>query len=428
MTTSIGLDFGTTNSAVAVADARGDARLARFRTGDGFAHTSPSVLYFAPVARGTTSAVVRSGHAAVSAYLDAETKGRFVQSLKSYLPDPNFDGTTVGRRKQTLEELIALMLRQLRDEAAADLGVRPGRVVVGRPVTYAETPDDRASTFAVTRMRQALAAAGFEDVAFEYEPIAAAYAYERRLSRDEVILVADFGGGTSDFTVMTVGPEARRRQAREVLGSAGLPIGGDIFDRQIVRHVVAPRLGAGSHYTSSLQKRLPVPAWPYAHLERWHHLSFLRSAETIEMLERIAGTASPAGRIEGLLNVIEEDQGYQLHRAVHAAKVGLSHEDEVRFAFDAGPVRINQPVSRAEFTGWIGEQLSEMAATVDGLLLRADVPVARVDRVFLTGGSSFVPAVRQIFIDRFGIDRIVGGEELTSVATGLALRAAEQAA
>lgn len=424
MTRAVGIDFGTTNSAVSVLDEDGSVRLAGFPTGAGPRTTSPSVLYFEAVGRGRPGLPrAHAGHHAIAAYLQADTKGRFIQSLKSYLADARFDGTTIGSRRYTLESLITLIAESLRRDALAALGPLPARVVAGRPVTFAQASTAEDEAFALSRLRQALRSAGFDDVTFEYEPVAAAHAYEQRLSSDEIVLVADFGGGTSDFTLMEVGPRARARRERDVIGTSGVALAGDAFDRQIVRHVVAPQLGAGAHYTSSLEKALPVPAWPYAHLERWHHLSFLRSADTLEMLERIARTAQPPGRIEGLIHLIEEDLAFELHRAVQAVKLALSSRESATFEFRIGATVIAQTITREQLTRWIDDELQAMAACVDGLLARTALPAGRIDRVFLTGGSSFVPAVRQIFVDRFGTERVTGGDELTSVATGLALRA-----
>ncbi len=427
MTHAIGLDFGTTNSAISVLDGNGTARLAHFDSAAGPRTTSPSVLYFEPPPRHTPgSGRAHAGHHAIQAYLEADTKGRFIQSLKSYLADSSFDGTVIGRRKHTLEELIATIATILREDARTSLGPLPTKVVAGRPVTFALATTDRDNALALDRLRHALGTAGFEDVTFEYEPVAAAHAYEQRIAHDELVLVADFGGGTSDFTLMEVGPGPRSRASRDVIGTSGVALAGDAFDRRIVQHVVAPDLGAGAHYTSSLGKTLPVPAWPFAHLERWHHLSFLRSPDTIEMLERIAGTAEPAGRIEALIHLIEDDRGFDLHRAVQTTKQALSHQDVATFTFETGGVAIRRDITRQEFTSWIDEELAAIAAAVDSLMTTTGVSPARVDRVFMTGGSSFVPAVRQIFLDRFGGGRVTGGDELTSVATGLALSAARR--
>ncbi len=269
---------------------------------------------------------------------------------------------------------------------------------------------------------------GFDEIVFEYEPVAAAYAYEARLNRDEQILIGDFGGGTSDFTIISVGPgvRARGRRRSDIIGTDGVPVAGDAFDKRIIRNLVAPRLGLGGEYVSPPNKFLPVPSWPYERLERWHYLSFLKSPQTLEMLERIQRTASTPERLQAFVRLITHELGYQLHQSVQLTKFDLSSRHESEFFFASGPVTIRKKVTRAEFERWIGEELAAMSGCVDRLMAASGIDCGNVDRVFLTGGSSFVPAVRQIFIDRFGDSKVAGGGELTSVATGLALCAREQ--
>ena len=183
----------------------------------------------------------------------------------------------------------------------------------------------------------------------------------------------------------------------------------------------------GGEYLSPPHKFLPVPSWPYERLERWHYLSFLKSPQTLEMLERIQRTASTPERLEAFLLLIKHELGYQLHEAVQRTKFELSAAMESEFAFESGPVTISKKVTRADFERWIADETvgdGRLRRSADGGV-RAS-PSRDIDRVFLTGGSSFVPAVRQIFVDRFGDEKVTGGEELTSVATGLALRAREQ--
>src|SRR6185436_265002 len=188
----------------------------------------------------------------------------------------------------------------------------------------------------------------------EFEPVAAAYAYEARLERDERILIGDFGGGTSDFTVISVGPgvRARGRRASDIIGTDGVPIAGDAFDKRIIRHLVAPRLGMGGEYLSPPDKFLPVPSWPYERLERWHYLSFLKSPKTLEMLERIKRTASTPERLEAFVLLIKLELGYQLE-AVQHTKFELSTETESEFAFQSGPVSIRKKITRVDFERWI---------------------------------------------------------------------------
>jgi hypothetical chaperone protein len=417
-----GLDFGTTNSALAVVDASGSPHLVTFPTASGPRQTFPSVLYFDPRAPSV------AGAQAIERYLAAESKGRFIQSLKAYLAERTFEGTAIRSRHYTLEKLIALIVRHMSDQSGLSSARAPRRIILGRPVHFSSPRDPALDTFAADRLRAAVGLAGFDEIVFEYEPLAAAYAYEARLQRDERILIGDFGGGTSDFTIISVGPGVRRRgrRASDVVGTDGVAIAGDAFDKRIIRNLVAPRLGLGGEYLSPPSKFLPVPSWPYERLERWHYLSFLKSPQTLEMLERIRRTASAPERIEAFLLLITRELGYQLHEAVQRTKFELSAGVASEFLFQSGPVTIRKTVTRTEFERWIADELAAMAGCVDRLMVASGLAFAEIDRVFLTGGSSFVPAVRRIFVERFGEAKVTGGEELTSVATGLALRAREQ--
>jgi hypothetical chaperone protein len=416
------VDFGTTNSAVAFVEGSGPPQLAQFPSAHGPRPTFPSVLYFEPKAPSV------AGAAAIERYLASETKGRFIQSLKAYLADSTFDGTGIGTQYFTLEKLIALIGKHMGEQLGFASWPAPRRIILGRPVHFSNPPDAELDAFATERLLTAIRLAGFEEIVFEFEPVAAAYAYEARLRRDERILIGDFGGGTSDFTIISVGPGVRHRgrRASDIIGTDGVPIAGDAFDKRIIRNLVAPRLGMGGEYLSPPKKFLPVPSWPYERLERWHYLSFLKTPSTLEMLERIQRTASTPERLEAFLLLIKNELGYQLHEAVQRTKFELSTSMESGFAFESGPVTIRKNVTRAEFERWIADELNTMSGCVDRLMHASGLDFDAIDRVFLTGGSSFVPAVRKIFVDRFGEDKVTGGEELTSVATGLALRAREQ--
>jgi len=276
-------------------------------------------------------------------------------------------------------------------------------------------------------LREAFKLAGFDRVDFEMEPVAAAYAYEATLDHDELILIGDFGGGTSDFSLLRVGPKVRRRgrTAKDLLGTSGVGLAGDAFDARIVHELVSPVLGSNSE-ARSLNKTLPaVPAWIYAKLEHWHHLSFLRTSNVREILRSAHRRALEPEKIESLIAIIDENLGYQLHQAVQQVKFELSHSQAAEFRFDEGSLNLRIPVTRREFESWIGNELQAIEECIDGLLHTSGVDPREVDRVFLTGGSSFVPAVRRIFTRRFGKQRICSGNEFTSVAHGLALRAAE---
>jgi hypothetical chaperone protein len=422
----IGLDFGTTNSSVAVAMPDVPPVLVSFEA-DGERTTSfRSVLYFDPEAR-TPDRQLRAvaGPQAISSYLNAEVRGRLMQSLKSHLASRLFRETYVFGQKYTLEELIALILRELIQAVRLQFRDLSDRVVVGRPVHFSGAASAEDDALALERLQRALEQAGFEQILFEFEPVAAAYAFESRLDHDELILIADFGGGTSDFSLMQVGPSVRRRghTARDILGTDGVALAGDTFDSRIVRQLVAPRLGQGSQYRSAFHKLLPVPAWLYSNLERWHYLSFLKSKQTMQMLAELRLQALEPAKITALIHVIEQDLGYHLYRAVEQTKIVLSDQALSPLSFRDAALDLEQLVGRDEFEGWIGDEISAIAACLDRLLKHTGVASRDVDSVFMTGGSSFVPAVRRLFEARFGAARLHSGGELTSVAKGLALRA-----
>jgi hypothetical chaperone protein len=199
-------------------------------------------------------------------------------------------------------------------------------------------------------------------------------------------------------------------------------IAGDAFDALIIRHLVSPSLGAGSHLRS-LDKILQVPNWVYIKLERWHHLSLLRAKDVLDMLKGIQAQALEPEKIAALIHFIKEDLGFHLHRAVQKVKCDLSNGTTATFRFSDGFVDLAAVVERASFEEWISEELEKLAGCVDSLLASSGVSPKDVNMVFLTGGSSFVPAVRKIFETRFGATRIRGGNEFTSVARGLALKA-----
>jgi hypothetical chaperone protein len=290
--------------------------------------------------------------------------------------------------------------------------------VCGRPARFsgAATPGDDA--FAEGRLRAALALAGFDEVVFEYEPVAAALGYQRRLDHEELVLIADFGGGTSDFSLVRLAPTAAA-----IVGVDGVAVAGDAFDGRLIRHLAAPGLGLGAAYRSAFGRLLPVPSWLYECVERWDQLSFLKSRETSELLGRLCHDALEPERIEALRHLVDDELGFQLHAAIERTKHALSTDPEAGYAFRDRPLDFDERVVRAAMEGWIAEALAAIARTVDGLLASHAVARTHVDTVFLTGGSAFVPAVRRLFADRFGAERLRGGAELTTVATGLALRA-----
>jgi len=426
-TAAIGVDFGTTNSSIARASSSGEIELAQFPTVQGFTDAYRSLLYLEQLKeRGVKTVKSWTGPEGIERYLAAEIKGRLIQSLKSFLSSRGLQGTEVFGRRVTLEDLIARILRDLREKAERQFGAEISAAVVGRPVRFVGAEKEEDNSYAEGRLKSAFHVAGYESVEFEMEPVAAAHYYESTLDHDELILIGDFGGGTSDFSLVHVGPTIRQRGRRpaDLLGNEGIGIAGDAFDSKIIRQLVSPALGAGTEMRS-MDKMLPIPSWVYSKLERWHHLSLLRAKDVTDMLKSVHAQAVEPEKIAALIHLIKEDLGYHLHRAVQKVKSDLSDNAVASFRFSDGFVDLAAMVERASFEGWISDELRQIEGCVDALLRSCGVQPREVDMVFLTGGSSFVPAVRKIFEKRFGATRIRAGNEFTSVARGLALKAVE---
>jgi hypothetical chaperone protein len=428
-TFAIGIDFGTTNSSIARANGAGEIDLARFSHAGGFTDAYRSLLYLEQVKdRGVGRIKSWSGPAAIEEYLAAETKGRLIQSLKSFLTSRSLKSTDVFGRRMTIEDLIARILRDLREKSETQFGMKVKTAVAGRPVRFVGADKEEDSSFAEERLRTAFHLAGYEHVAFELEPVAAAHYYESTLDHDELILIGDFGGGTSDFSLLYVGPGIRKRgrTPADLLGNSGVGLAGDAFDAKIVRNLVSPALGRGSSARSMKKVLAAVPNWVYAKLEHWHHLSFLRTSSVMNMLNGSQAAAFEPEKIEALLHLIKEDLGYDLHRAVQKVKCDLSENTEAQFRFSDGFIEIESTVERTDFEEWIADELGQIETCIDSLIAASGTAAEDVDMVFLTGGSSFVPAVRRIFETRFGAARIRTGNEFTSVARGLAVKAADR--
>ena len=404
----IGIDFGTTNSVVAIRRADGSVAVLRHATEDVFR----SVLCFRRDGRGGVRE--DAGSAAIEAYLEDPLDSRLIMSMKSYLAQRSFTETRIFGRPWTLEALIAAFLRHLLAPFGADIA--GARIVVGRPVQFVgDAPDDALGE---RRLLGAFAGAGFTTCQVGLEPAAAGHRFALGLDRPTIVLVADFGGGTSDFSVLRFDPGPPRRVTP--LGHAGIGIAGDAFDYRIIDNVVSPRLGKGSNYRPG-NTDLPVPPSWYVAFARWHLLSLMRAPKTLRDIAAVAEMAEHPDRLRHLIRLIEDEAGYALYRAVSGVKAALSRQEEAVLSFHHEDLVIAAPIRRADFEGWIAPDLARIEAAVEAALTDAALAPGAVDRVFLTGGTSLVPAVRRIFETRFGANRLAAGGEFVSVAEGLAL-------
>ncbi len=415
---SIGVDFGTSNTVVALASADGAVETVRFEHGGAklTVYASALCFYQEPSRRGLP-AQAEGGPWAFERLQEHSGALRFLQSFKTFAASRNFQSTQIFGQRYQFEDMLATFLRTLTRHAGTSFDLAGARVAIGRPVRFAGAAPDEV--LAMQRYRDAFARLGALGAHYIYEPVGAAFSFARRLERDATVLVADFGGGTSDFSLIRFSRRAGALSAVP-LGHSGVGVAGDTFDYRIIDRVIAPRLGKGGAYRS-FGKVLPLPNHYYTKLARWHELALMKGSADLRELRELARSALDPEPLRDFIELVEHDLGFALYRAVSAAKVALSSSDGVEFRFGDGGIDIRATLSRADFEGWIGEDLARIGAAVDQVFATSGIGPRDVDKVFLTGGTSFVPAVQRLFRQRFGDEKLTSADQFESIAHGLAL-------
>ena len=417
MTNACGVDFGTSNSTVGWMGAKqggnaGNSALLALEDGKA---TLPSVVFF-----NADDEEVRYGRAALSDYL-AGYEGRLMRSLKSLLGTSLMDGQTeVAGRALPFKMLLAQFIGEVKRRAESQAGRGFERAVFGRPVFFIDD-NPQADQLAEDTLLEVARGAGFREVAFQYEPIAAAFDYESQIDREELVLIADIGGGTSDFSLVRLGPgRAGKPERREdILATGGVHIGGTDFDKYLSLASVMPLLG----YGSSLRSGADIPSSYYFNLATWHTINQAYTRKSISQLDDLVRDASEPAKLKRLQALIEDRAGHWLAMQVEGAKIGLSAEERVTLELDRLAPPESLGVERTTFEAAIGGLLDSIDATVLRLLDDAGVAPGAVDTVFFTGGSSGVGLLRARIGALLPDARKVEGDLFGSIGAGLALDA-----
>lgn len=417
---AVGIDFGTTNSVIARLSKDGQANLVEFAAPGGATAVFRSALCFWQDEQIRGALGHEAGPWAIAEFLDFPQGSRFLQSFKSMAANPLFESASLFNKRLRFEELGQVFLGHLLAHGGDALADLPDSIVVGRPVRYVGARPDPA--LARSRYEAMFALLG-RPVHYVYEPLGAAYSFASRLTDPATLLVADFGGGTSDFSIVRVNAPGTARRCVP-LGSAGIGIAGDRFDYRIMDHLVLPLLGKGSTYRS-FDKVLDIPAGHFTDFGDWSRLALMRNRRTLDELARLERSATDPALIRRMIAVIENELGHSLYETVGQLKRRLSTEPRAELAFEGSGLSITAEVRRSDFEQWIAPDLARIAETVDTALAKADTAPEQIDHVFLTGGTSLIPAVRKLFEQRFGESRIAQDDELTSIAHGLALLAGD---
>jgi hypothetical chaperone protein len=415
MQTVFGIDFGTTNSALSIYR-NGTVEVVNIDELNANGMLMRSVLYF------TEEAEIFAGHEAINHYVNEGAAGRFMQSIKTFLPNRSFESTEVFGKKYGIDDLVAIILRKIKAKGEAYLGFAVDSVVLGRPVVFSEDPGKDA--LAQTRLQTAARKAGFKHIWFQFEPVAAALSYEETLSAgtEKLVFIGDFGGGTSDFTVIRVKGGAFDRSDRrsDVLSLGGVYTAGDKFDSQIMWDKVAKYFGRGVKYKGMGKDELfDIPHSIIYTLCQWHRIPLLRARKTREQIRLIKNAATDKKAIENLEHLINDNYGFFLFQSIERAKCELSHLDLTKINFKERDLSISEEITRDEFESINGENFARIAGCIDEVVARSGVTHGQIDTVFLTGGTSRIPFIRGLFRERFGEEKLENRDAFTSVVHGL---------
>jgi hypothetical chaperone protein len=415
-----GLDFGTSNSTVACAMGAGMGTGVELLRLEGESRTLPSSIFF-----DFSDGSAIFGRAAIQAYVDG-AEGRLMRSLKSVLGTALMDETTrIKARSYTFKDIIGLIVARLKAAADEAVGDDVTRVVLGRPVHFVDD-DPAADRRAQDALEEIARAAGFREIAFQYEPIAAALAYEQNVAEEQYALIADIGGGTSDFSILRVSPEGRNRadRASDVLANKGVHIGGTDIDRLFSMKSVMPLLGLNSEMRLPFgDKVLPVANAFFVDLSTWHRINLLYTPKVARDLKEMARHSLSPEKIARLAEVIESRRGHSIALAVESAKIALSCAQTATIDLTDVERGFTIETSAAMLHEAIKDQLGALSRTLAETLTASGLPGDRIDAVFLTGGSTAIPAVRAAVTALTPKAKIVEGDMFGAVGLGLGLDA-----
>jgi len=415
MAPAYGIDFGTSNSSVAICGSEGP-RLLPIQNGATFV---PTALFFSFDDDSTTF-----GNEALERYFERES-GRYLRAIKSLLGTKLFEETTqVNRKRYAFGEIIAAFLGFLRSAADENLSPPSTSVVLGRPAFFVDN-DSVADAAAERQLEAAAREAGFERIAFQFEPIAAALEYEQGINAEQVVFVADIGGGTSDFSVVRVSPERARSSDRrqDILGYGGVHVGGTDFDRQLALARVMPELGLHSPLR---REGLAVPRWYFKGLATWHRINFLYNPKVLAEVRGVLRDSAEPEKIKRLLAVLEQRKGHELLANVESAKIELSQADLATLDLVDCGADISLEITRPALEAAVVSNLRRMRSRIDDVLRLACLTPDEVSAVFLTGGATRMPIVQRTISAAIPNSRLIAGDVFGSVAKGLALDAAKR--
>jgi hypothetical chaperone protein len=408
-----GIDFGTTNSALSIYDEEKKEIITTI--------TVPSILYFQVEQSNAEPLVYVVGEDAISGYIKDGMKGRFMKSIKRILPRSSFIETRIHNKKFNASDLVTLILKDLKRKADEIIGYDCQKAIIGRPVFF---DDDNTAKDALAQKRLSKAAenAGFFEVRFQFEPIGAAFAYERTIRQKEKVLVADLGGGTTDFTYLELDPEkiGSKDRRNDIIATGGIYIGGDSFDSAFMWDKGTPYFGKGTTYEAAPGKMLTVPVSLFANICSWEQMNFFNGQKIKNDLQNYYHFSKQDRKFKNLITLTDNNLGYSLFQSVEKTKIELSELENSRFAYSKMEIEIDENIHVDEYNTIIEKDLKKISNYLDEFLLKNQIMNKDIDSLFLTGGTSMVAAIKDLFKEKFPNTPVHSGDNFISVAKGLA--------
>lgn len=406
------VDFGTSNSLLSHVSKDGSITAINLEKDSGYVLRSllytpePNVWYF--------------GNEAIAEYVNNDGEGRFFRSVKKFLPESNYAGTTVFNKTMNISELIAVFIGEMRKRANKIVGENVEKIVMGRPALYSMNKAD--DQLAQDRMQRACEIAGFKEVIFCPEPIAAGLDYNTNSSEEKIVLIADFGGGTSDFTLMKVHQKAYSQD--DILGLSGIFKAGDALDGVMMKDFIAPHFGSKFEYKiPGGNNILTFPRQLLTKICSPAHITHLRERDTWEFLQHIQKFAlSPDGerQMSQLFTLVECQLGFPLFDEIEKTKVKLGSHAEALFSYRYPGISIDESLTKDSYQGSIDPTIDEIVNTMMEVFQQSGLKTSEINQVCLTGGTSQLPLLRQRLGEIFGKEKLIEYNIYQSVVNGLA--------
>lgn len=403
-----GIDFGTTNSALAIYDEESKE-----------IHSTliiPSLIYFY---HDEKNYVV--GEDAITAYLKDGMRGRFIKSIKQILSRSSFTETRIHNKRYNASDLVAIILKELKRRADQLIGQECEKAIIGRPVFF-DDDNIQKDTLAQNRLNKAAEMAGFTEVRFQFEPIGAAFAYEKTLTKKENVLVADLGGGTTDFTYLVLDPSkvGSLDRKNDMMATGGIYVGGDSFDSAFMWEKGTPYFGKHTTYNGTLGKILTVPKSLFVNICSWEQMNFFNGQRIKKDIQEYYYFSGQDPKFKNLITLIENNLGYSVFQAIEKTKITLSKAKIAKFSYRKMDIRIDEEIPLADYEQIIKRDVDRISDYLNEFMLQNKIDVKDIDSLFLTGGTSMVASIQNLFKTKFPHLKLNSGDNFKSVAKGLA--------